>query len=115
MKKEWKESRWQRIARFRLGNEMRESRYWEEEEEKKRKCRLCNVEREIWEDCGSWRAKGSWRNMMELVLEEKGEGENWLRKLERARERTVNEDEESKGKGEESRKWKMRIGGMFEE
>lgn len=29
----------ERIARFRMGNEMRESRYWEEEE--KRSCRLC--------------------------------------------------------------------------
>lgn len=26
------ESRWKRVARFRLGNEMREGRYWEEEE-----------------------------------------------------------------------------------
>lgn len=25
------ESRWKRVARFRLGNEMREGRYWEEE------------------------------------------------------------------------------------
>lgn len=26
-----RESRWKRVARFRLGNEMREGRYWEEE------------------------------------------------------------------------------------
>lgn len=30
-------SRWKRVARFRLGNEMREGRYWEEE----KRCRLC--------------------------------------------------------------------------
>lgn len=26
------ERRWRRVARFRLGNEIREKRYWEEEE-----------------------------------------------------------------------------------
>ncbi|EFN70469.1 hypothetical protein EAG_10829 [Camponotus floridanus] len=39
LKKGWGESRWQRIARFRLGNGTREERYWEEEE--KKKCRMC--------------------------------------------------------------------------
>lgn len=39
LKKGWGESRWQRIARFRLGNDIRGERYWEEEE--KRKCRMC--------------------------------------------------------------------------
>lgn len=34
MKKGWAESRWRRVARFRLGNEMRESKYWEEKERK---------------------------------------------------------------------------------
>jgi len=38
LKKGWGESRVRRIARFRLGNEVREACYWEEEE--KRKCRL---------------------------------------------------------------------------
>lgn len=36
MKKEWGENRWRRIARFRLRNEIREGRYWEEEI--KRRC-----------------------------------------------------------------------------
>lgn len=27
----WRESRWKRIVRYRLGNEMREGRYWKEE------------------------------------------------------------------------------------
>lgn len=41
-------------------------------------------------------------DMMGLVLGEEGKGENWLRKLERARERVVNGDEESEEKGEKS-------------
>jgi len=47
LKKDWGECRWRRIARFRLGCEMRESNYWEEEE--KKMCRLCGRERESWE------------------------------------------------------------------
>lgn len=39
MKKGWGESRWKRVARFRLGSEVKESRYWEGEELKK--CRMC--------------------------------------------------------------------------
>ena len=39
LKKGWGEDRWKRVAKFRLGNEMREARYWEEEE--KRRCRIC--------------------------------------------------------------------------
>lgn len=51
--------RWRRVARFRLGNEMRERRYWDEEERKV--CRLCKREREtwehVWEKCRSWKEK----------------------------------------------------------
>ncbi|KMQ86810.1 hypothetical protein RF55_14109 [Lasius niger] len=54
LKKGWSEERWKRIARFRLGNEMKESQYWEEEEGSK--CRICEREREtwehVWESCG---------------------------------------------------------------
>lgn len=32
LKRSWRESRWRRVARFRLGSEMREAWYWEEEE-----------------------------------------------------------------------------------
>lgn len=39
LKKGWGESRWQRVVGFRLGNELREGKYWGEEE--KRACRLC--------------------------------------------------------------------------
>lgn len=34
LKKVWGESRWMRVARFRMGNEVKERRYWEEEEKK---------------------------------------------------------------------------------
>lgn len=42
LKWEWKESRWRRVARFRMENKIREGRYWEVEE--KRKCRMCEGE-----------------------------------------------------------------------
>lgn len=54
------ESWWKKVARFRLGNEVREGRYWEEEKEKM--CRLCGGEVEtwehIWERCRRWREGG---------------------------------------------------------
>lgn len=47
LKKDWGKGRWQRVARFKLGNEMRKGIYWEEEE--KRACRLCEGKGETWE------------------------------------------------------------------
>lgn len=38
LKKGWEESRWMRVARFRLGSKIRVACYWEEEE--KKRCRL---------------------------------------------------------------------------
>jgi len=38
LRKEWRESRYRRIVRFRLRNEKKEERYWKGKEE--RKCRL---------------------------------------------------------------------------
>lgn len=49
------------IARFRLGCEMREGRYWECKEE--RKCRLCGWEEETWE------------HVVEVCMREEEEGE----------------------------------------
>lgn len=71
--------------RFRLGNEMREGRYWEKEE--RRRCRLCEGEEEtwehVWERCREWReGGGSWQEAVRWVLGEEGEGERWLRELE---------------------------------
>jgi len=49
--------KWKRVARFRLGNETLEERYWEDEE--KRMCRLCGGRLEtwehLWEECRTWR------------------------------------------------------------
>lgn len=57
LKKNWGESRWRRVIRFRLGNEMKTSAYWEEEERKM--CRVCEEEIEtwehVWENCREWR------------------------------------------------------------
>lgn len=54
LKKGWGESRWNRVARFRMGNEMGERKYWEDREG--RECRLCGGETKtwehVWEGCG---------------------------------------------------------------
>lgn len=59
LKKGWGESRWRRVARFRLGGEVRESRYWEEEERKI--YRLCGEGDEtwehVWEGCREWEGR----------------------------------------------------------
>lgn len=41
LRKGWGESRWKRVSRFRLGNEMREGYYRKKEE---RRCRMCGRE-----------------------------------------------------------------------
>jgi len=80
LKMGWAESRWRRIARYRLGEGVKEGKYWMREEE--RICRMCWREEEtwkhVWEECGSWGAKGSWEEM----VGENGEGEKWLKKME---------------------------------
>lgn len=46
------ESRWKRVARFRLGNEMREGRYWEEEEEEiQAMWKGVETWQHVWEEC----------------------------------------------------------------
>jgi len=57
LKKGWGESRWSRVARFRLGNEVKERKHWKEEERKI--CRLCGGEEvetweHVWERCRKW-------------------------------------------------------------
>lgn len=44
LKKGWGESRWRRVLRYRLGNEIREGKYWLEEGN--RRYRLCEEEEE---------------------------------------------------------------------
>lgn len=68
------------MVRFRLGNELKEGRYWRKEEE--RKCRLCGGEREswehLWEKCRTWteRGGGSWHEKFVEILGEDGRGES---------------------------------------
>lgn len=64
------------MIRFRLGNEMKESTYWEEEE--KKMCRLCEGEIETWEHawerCREWKnGGGGWQEVIEGVLKREGE------------------------------------------
>jgi len=72
----WSEKRWMRMAKFRLGEGVREGRYWEREEN--RRCRMCEREEEtwkhVWEECGRWGTRGSWQEMVEEVLGEGGRG-----------------------------------------
>lgn len=51
--------------RFRLGSEVREGRYWVEEERKV--CRLCGGEMERWERM--WEEYGNWKEGRELWQE----------------------------------------------
>ena len=76
-----------RVARFRLGNEMREERYWEAEE--KRRCRLCEWELETWEhvvkECMR-EGEGDGRERILEILEDDGRGERWMKRLQERRE-----------------------------
>ena len=97
LKAGWGEARYGRIARFRLGNEMRGGRYWEEEEE--RKCRVCGGEEETWEHvldrCSGEEGdeKGVGEKIREILGEE-GNGEEWMKRWEGKRR----EREEERGK-----------------
>jgi len=86
LKEKWKEERMIRVARFRLGNEMREGKYWEEEE--KRRCRICGWEEETWEHvveiCMREGDEGG-REKILRILDDSGNGEKWMRKLQERR------------------------------
>jgi len=103
LKQGWGESRWRRIARFRLGNEVREGRYWEEE--RIRECRLCGNGVESWEhvwgECRNWKEGGveSWQEACSWVLGKNGEGKGWMREVEEERERMEG--------GRREREWKV--------
>lgn len=69
------ERRWQRIARFRFGNEMMERRYWEEENRKM--CQLCRGQRETWDHkCKSWRERIVGRKRVKRSWEERERGKD---------------------------------------
>jgi len=44
LRKGWAENRWRRVAKYRLGEGVRERNYWASEED--RKCRMCGMEEE---------------------------------------------------------------------
>lgn len=75
------------MARYRLGDGIKRGRYWKEEKDKE--CRLCRRGEEnwkhVWEDCIWLGTEGSWEEMLEVVVEEEGKREEWLRKLEKVR------------------------------
>lgn len=50
LKKGWKEDRWKRVAKFRLGDGLRGSRYWEKEES--RRSRVCDWGKRHGSMCG---------------------------------------------------------------
>ena len=88
----WGEERYGRIARYRLGNEMKGGWYWEKQEE--RRCRMCGGEEETWEHvlerCA--REEESERGIGEKIreiLDEGGEGEEWMKRMERKRKKGV--------------------------
>ncbi|KYN14727.1 hypothetical protein ALC57_13070, partial [Trachymyrmex cornetzi] len=99
LRKGWGESRWRRMIRYRLGNEMRVGLYWEEE--RKRVCRLCGGEEETWEyvreRCRDWVGAESWQMVMGWVLGEEGKGEEWLRRVDEEREEGERGGWEEKG------------------
>lgn len=87
MKKGWEESRWRRIARFRLGNKMLGSRYWEKDE--KIRCRFAVRKRKHGSMCGRDVGTGMgdercWQKIVGWVFGE--EGEWWMREVERMRQ-----------------------------
>lgn len=113
--KGWGESRWGRIARFRLGGEVRESRYWEEEERKK--CRICEVEEEtwehVWEGCVREVEKESWQERVRDLLSEEGGGEEWMRSVESMRWEKERQTERE-WKTESERAGESELGGVSE-
>lgn len=64
-----------RVAKFRLGERVREGVYWGRRED--RLCRMCGGEEEtwehVWEECMGWERERSWQEMVGVVLGEEGE------------------------------------------
>jgi len=84
LREKGKEGRLIRVARFRLGSEMRGGRYWEEEE--RRKCRIYGWAEETWEYvvevCMREEAEGKGGNIRNF----RGRGEGWMKRLQRKRD-----------------------------
>ena len=102
LEKGWKEEKWARIARFRLGNGVKEAKYWKEVE--KKKCRKCGWKIEIWEhileECNEWKEdnRGTQDKILEILGEE-GQREDWMEKWEmvglnkKRKEKKIEKDE----------------------
>ncbi|EZA52869.1 hypothetical protein X777_07988 [Ooceraea biroi] len=94
-----------KILRFRKGGGREKKVSWrwkgkviEEVKEYKylgyvKKCGMCGKEEEtweyVWEKCRDWRGqeRGGWMESVERILGGEGEGEEWLRELEKERGR----------------------------
>lgn len=65
-------------------------------EEERRKCRMCEGGEEtwehIWEEYTEWGKDVGWQEMIEKVLGEEGEGEKWMKWLEKIWEGEGRED-----------------------
>ena len=74
------------IARYRCGNEERENKFWLKDEE--RMCRLCMKKKETLEhllkECGGMRED---KRERKDILNERGDGEEWMKEIERKREK----------------------------
>ncbi|XP_051161831.1 uncharacterized protein LOC127281899 [Leptopilina boulardi] len=82
--------RWSRVCRFRMGEGMRECKYWLEEDE--RKCRVCEFECEDWEHVldrcnGCMDGEKSVMERVIWILDENGQGERWMNELEDLRKK----------------------------
>ncbi|EZA50300.1 hypothetical protein X777_11286 [Ooceraea biroi] len=92
LKRRWKEEKRNRVARYRLGNEMRRGRYWEREED--RKCRSCGGEIETWEHILERGREEPERDegiqeKVGRILAEDGRGEGWMNDLDENRRREM--------------------------
>ncbi|XP_043464490.1 uncharacterized protein LOC122499949 [Leptopilina heterotoma] len=83
---------WNRLCRFRMGEGVKECRYWMDDEEKM--CRMCGFQVEDWkhvlEECMGeievGGVEGGIGDKIKWILDENGKGEKWIERLERMRE-----------------------------
>jgi hypothetical protein len=83
---------------------------------------LCGGEREtwehVWEECREWReGRESWQEVVKEMLGKEGEGEWWMREVERERERErgLLVGEREKRKEEDEGEGKEGLGGSGKE
>ncbi|KAK0073073.1 hypothetical protein PV325_010311 [Microctonus aethiopoides] len=76
---------WGKSEELREG--MKESKYWAKEDE--RRCRVCGYEEEtwehVWERCREREREGGWQENVREILGEDGDGEWWMRAVEKSR------------------------------